>query len=161
MISTRFTKMLGIRHPVVQAGMGGAGGARHAEAAGVHIIVAQGMEAGGHVRGQVGLLPLLPAVVEAVTPVPVIAAGGIVDGRGLAAPLALGADGVWVGTRFVASPEAHGVEGYKDTLLGTAEDGTVVTRAYTGKTCRVVANTYTRWWEDHPDELQAFPAQFV
>jgi enoyl-[acyl-carrier protein] reductase II len=93
--------------------------------------------------------------------VPVVAAGGIVDGRGLAAALALGADGVWVGTRFIATPEAHGVEGYQDTLLATAEDGTVVTRAYTGKTCRVVANSYTRWWEDHPGELQAFPAQFV
>jgi enoyl-[acyl-carrier protein] reductase II len=91
----------------------------------------------------------------------VVAAGGIIDGRGLAAALALGATGVWVGTRFIATPEAHGVEGYKETLLATGEDGTTVTRGYTGKTCRVVANRYTRWWEEHPDELQPFPAQFM
>jgi enoyl-[acyl-carrier protein] reductase II len=140
------------------------GKVRHAVAAvesGCDIVVAQGTEAGGH-TGTVATLPLVPQIVDAVGDrVPVVAAGGIVDGRGLAAALALGADGVWVGTRFIATPEAHGVTGYKDVLLGTAEDGTVVTRAYTGKTCRVVANRYTRWWDDHPDELQPFPAQFV
>jgi len=88
---------------VVMLQVGSAEEASRAADAAVDIIVAQGVEAGGHVRGQVGLLPLLPTVVEAVTPVPVVAAGGIVDGRGLAAALALGADGVWVGTRFVAS----------------------------------------------------------
>jgi enoyl-[acyl-carrier protein] reductase II len=140
------------------------GKVRHAVAAveaGCDIVVAQGTEAGGH-TGTVATLPLVPQVVDAVGDrVPVVAAGGIVDGRGLAAALALGADGVWVGTRFIATPEAHGVAGYKDRLLATGEDGTVVTRAYTGKTCRVVANTYTRWWEDHPDQLQGFPAQVV
>jgi enoyl-[acyl-carrier protein] reductase II len=140
------------------------GKVRHAIAAvesGCDVVVAQGTEAGGH-TGTVATLPLVPQVVDAVGDrVPVIAAGGIVDGRGLAAALALGADGVWVGTRFIATPEAHGVDGYKDTLLSTPEDGTVVTRAYTGKTCRVVANTYTRWWEDHTDEIQGFPAQLI
>ena len=140
------------------------GKVRHAVAAveaGCDIVVAQGTEAGGH-TGTVATLPLVPQVVDAVGDrVPVVAAGGIVDGRGLAAALALGADGVWVGTRFIATPEAHGVDGYKDVLLRTGEDGTVVTRAYTGKTCRVVANTYTRWWEDHPDEIRPFPDQFV
>jgi enoyl-[acyl-carrier protein] reductase II len=140
------------------------GKVRHAEAAvaaGCDVVVAQGTEAGGH-TGTVATFPLVPQVVDAVGDrVPVVAAGGIVDGRGLAAALALGADGVWVGTRFIATPEAHGVDGYKDVLLRTGEDGTTVTRAYTGKTCRVVANGYTRWWDDHPDDLQPFPAQFV
>src|SRR5918997_556552 len=86
-------------------------------------------------------------------------AGGIFDGRGLAAALALGADGAWIGTRFIATPEARAVNGYKDTLLGLPEDGTVVSRAYTGKTCRVVRNGYTQWFEEHPDELQPFPKQ--
>jgi NAD(P)H-dependent flavin oxidoreductase YrpB (nitropropane dioxygenase family) len=99
--------------------------ARSAAAAGVDIIVAQGMEAGGHVRGQVGLLPFLPTVVEAVASVPVLAAGGIVNGRGLAAALSLGADGVSVGTRFVASVECEAHADYKRRLLDAAETDTV------------------------------------
>jgi enoyl-[acyl-carrier protein] reductase II len=138
------------------------GKVRHATAAveaGCDIVVAQGTEAGGH-TGQVATLPLVPQVVDAVgDQVPVVAAGGIFDGRGLAAALALGADGVWVGTRFIATPEARAVPGYKDTLVATGEDGTIVTRAYTGKTCRVVRNTYTQYFEEHPDELQPFPVQ--
>src|SRR3954465_3700706 len=138
------------------------GKVRHAIAgveAGCDIVVAQGTEAGGH-TGQVATLPLVPQVVDAVGDrVPVVAAGGIFDGRGLAAALALGADGVWVGTRFIATPEARAVVGYKDTLLGLGEDGTTVSRAYTGKTCRVVRNDYTQYFEEHPDELQPFPAQ--
>ena len=66
-----------------------------------------------------------------------------------------------MGTRFIATPEARSVHGYKDTLLATKEDGTVVTRAYTGKTCRVVANDYTRSYADGGRETQPFPAQFV
>jgi enoyl-[acyl-carrier protein] reductase II len=138
------------------------GKVRHAVAAveaGCDLVVAQGTEAGGH-TGTVATMALVPQVVDAVGDrVPVVAAGGLFDGRGLAAALSLGADGVWIGTRFIATPEAHGVAGYKDTLLRTAEDGTVVSRAYTGKTCRVVRNDYTRYWEEHPEELQPFPAQ--
>ncbi|HUQ39174.1 MAG TPA: nitronate monooxygenase [Acidimicrobiales bacterium] len=127
--------------------------------AGCDIVVAQGTEAGGH-TGAVAALPLIPQVVDAVgDKVPVVAAGGIFDGRGLAAALALGADGVWVGTRFIATPEARAVPGYKDALLGTGEDGTVVTRAFTGKTLRAVRNTYTDHFEKHPEELQRFPNQ--
>ena len=140
------------------------GKVRHAVAAveaGCDIVVAQGTEAGGH-TGQVATLPLVAQCVDAVGErVPVVAAGGIYDGRGLAAALALGADGVWVGTRFIATPEARAVPGYKDTLLRTLEDGTVVSRAYTGKTCRVVRNGYTQYFEEHPDELQPFPAQVM
>lgn len=135
--------------------------ARRAVDAGCDIVVAQGTEAGGH-TGQVATLALVPQVVDAVGDrVPVVAAGGIFDGRGLAASLALGADGVWVGTRFIATPEARAVPGYKERLLDTAEDGTIVTRGYTGKTCRVLRNDYTTYWEQHPDELQKFPMQVM
>jgi enoyl-[acyl-carrier protein] reductase II len=105
-------------------------------------------------------MPLVPQIVDAVGDrVPVVAAGGIFDGRGLAAALALGADGVWMGTRFIATPEARAVPGYKDALIRTAEDGTVISRAYSGKTMRVVRNSYTDWWEQHPEELKKFPEQ--
>jgi enoyl-[acyl-carrier protein] reductase II len=141
-----------------------AGKVRHAVAAvetGCDFVVAQGTEAGGH-TGTVATMALVPQVVDAVGDrVPVVAAGGLYDGRGLAAALALGADGVWVGTRFIATPEARAVAGYKETLLGLPEDGTTVSRAYTGKTCRVVANEWTRHFEQHPEELQPFPAQAV
>jgi enoyl-[acyl-carrier protein] reductase II len=133
--------------------------ARRAVEAGCDVVVAQGTEAGGH-TGTVAALPLIPQVVDAVGDrVPVVAAGGIFDGRGLAAALTLGADGVWVGTRFIATPEARATPGYKDALLRTAEDGTVISRAFTGKTLRAVRNDYTRYFEEHPDELAPFPQQ--
>ncbi|HML01018.1 MAG TPA: nitronate monooxygenase [Acidimicrobiales bacterium] len=133
--------------------------ARKAVDAGCDIVVAQGTEAGGH-TGQVATMPLVPQIVDAVgDQVPVVAAGGIFDGRGLAAALALGAEGVWVGTRFIATPEARSVAGYKDALLRSAEDGTTISRAYSGKTMRVVSNDYTRLFEQQPDELQPFPGQ--
>src|SRR5262249_49010196 len=140
------------------------GKVRHAIAAveaGCDLVVAQGTEAGGH-TGAVATMPLVPQVVDAVGDrVPVVAAGGIFDGRGLAAALALGADGVWVGTRFIATPEARAVPGYKDTLLATHEDGTVVSRAFSGKTMRVVRNDTTLHYEQHPDELKPFPEQIA
>jgi len=133
--------------------------ARRAVDVGCDIVVAQGTEAGGH-TGAVATMPLVPQVVDAVgSEVPVVAAGGIVDGRGLAAALALGADGVWMGTRFIATPEARAVSGYKDTLITTAEDGTTVSRAYSGKPMRVIRNAYTSHFETHPDEIAAFPEQ--
>jgi enoyl-[acyl-carrier protein] reductase II len=137
-----------------------AGKVRHAVAAvesGCDFVVAQGTEAGGH-TGFVATMPLVPQVVDAVGDrVPVVAAGGIFDGRGLAASLALGADGVWVGTRFIATPEARGLPHYKDVLLATHEDGTTISRAFSGKTMRVVANERTRHFEQHPEELKPFP----
>lgn len=133
--------------------------ARRAVQAGCDLVVAQGTEAGGH-TGQVATMPLVPQIVDAVgSVVPVVAAGGIFDGRGLAAALALGADGVWVGTRFIATPEARAVPGYKDALLEAKEDATVVSRAYSGKTMRVIRNAYTAYFDEHPDELDSFPAQ--
>jgi enoyl-[acyl-carrier protein] reductase II len=148
------------RHGVLVVNMcGKVDHARRAVDAGCDLVVAQGTEAGGH-TGRVATLALVPAVVDAVgDTVPVVAAGGIVDGRGLAAALCLGADGVWVGTRFVATPEARTVRGYKEALIRAAEDATTVTRAYSGKTMRVLANAYTAWWDEHPDELGPFPAQ--
>ena len=127
--------------------------------AGCDLVVAQGTEAGGH-TGKVASFPLVPQIVDAVgARVPVVAAGGIFDGRGLAAALSLGADGIWVGTRFIATPEARGVLGYKEKLLASHEDETTVSRAYSGKTMRVVRNTYTDYYDAHPDELKKFPEQ--
>lgn len=135
--------------------------AKRAVGAGCDLVVAQGTEAGGH-TGQVATMPLVPQVVDAVgATVPVVAAGGIFDGRGLAAALCLGADGVWVGTRFIATPEARAVSGYKDALIAGREDATVISRAYSGKTMRVVANKYTAWFEANPSELGAFPSQLA
>lgn len=102
--------------------------ARNAKAAvenGVDVVVAQGWEAGGHVRGTVATMPLIPAVVDAVAPVPVVAAGGISDGRGLAAALSLGASGAWIGTRFVASEEADVHPAYHASVIAATEDDTV------------------------------------
>jgi enoyl-[acyl-carrier protein] reductase II len=140
------------------------GKVRHAIAAveaGCDIVVAQGTEAGGH-TGQIATMPLVPQIVDAVEGrVPVVAAGGIFDGRGLAAALALGADGVWVGTRFIATPEARSAPGYKDALLKTMEDGTTISRAFSGKTMRVVANETSRYFDEHPEELKKFPEQLL
>ena len=101
--------------------VGSAEEARRAVAAGVDVIVAQGWEAGGHVLGSVATLPLVPAVVDAVAPVPVIAAGGIGDARGVAAVLALGAQAAWLGTRFLLAEEAPVHEDYRRRLIAAAE----------------------------------------
>ena len=105
--------------------VGNAADARRAIDCGVDVVVAQGWESGGHVRGSVATLPLVPAVVDAVGDVPVVAAGGIADGRGLAAVLALGASAAWVGTRFLASEEAEIHPDYQQRLLEASEDDTV------------------------------------
>lgn len=102
-------------------------GARAAVEAGVDAIVAQGVEAGGHVEGEVSTLVLVPCVVDAVAPVPVIAAGGIADGRGIVAALALGAQAVAMGTRFLATREAEAHERYKARLLEAGEEDTLRT----------------------------------
>jgi enoyl-[acyl-carrier protein] reductase II len=138
------------------------GKVRHAVAAveaGCDFVIAQGTEAGGH-TGTVATMPLVPQIVDATEGrVPVVAAGGIFDGRGLAAAISLGADGAWIGTRFIATPEARTVPGYKDALLRTPEDGTVISRGFTGKTLRAVRNKWTQYIEEHPEELRPFPEQ--
>jgi NAD(P)H-dependent flavin oxidoreductase YrpB (nitropropane dioxygenase family) len=104
--------------------VGSAAEARAAVDAGVDVIVAQGWEAGGHVWGEVSTLVLVPAVIDAVGDVPVIAAGGIADGRGLAAVLALGAGAAWMGTRFVASEEAPAHPDYIERVIAADETAT-------------------------------------
>ncbi len=126
--------------------------ARAAETAGAEVIVAQGMEAGGH-RGcfdagraeaeMVGLFALLPAVADAVR-VPVVATGGIADARGVAAALLLGASAVQVGTGFLRCPEAALNPAWADALARTPPEGTLVSRAFSGRAGRSVATAYAR-----------------
>ncbi len=134
--------------------------ARRVEASGVDMVVAQGYDGGGH-TGRVGTLSLLPAVIDAVD-VPVLGAGGIGDGRGIAAVLALGGVGVWMGTRFVASEEAYGHEKYKRRIAEIDDEGTIRTRCFSGKPCRMIRNQTTAAWES-PElqaQIQPFPRQF-
>ncbi len=98
----------------------------HAEQAGCDVVIAQGTEAGGH-TGQIGGIALIPQIVDAVE-IPVLAAGALTDGRRLAAALAFGAQGVWMGTRFIASHEAHAAEPYKKRITEIEAPDTVVTR---------------------------------
>jgi enoyl-[acyl-carrier protein] reductase II len=132
--------------------------ARAAEARGVDVIVAQGHEAGGH-TGRTSTLVLVPQVVDAVS-VPVIAAGGIVDGRTLAAALMLGAEGGLVGTALLATPEARTAQTHKAAVVGMVDDDTVVSRTYTGKPSRVIRNRYTEAWKGHEHEVLPMPAQW-
>ena len=126
--------------------------ARAAEAAGADVVVAQGAEAGGHrgafvaadaVDRAVGLLALLPQVVDAVR-VPVVATGGIADARGVAAALVLGASAVQVGTGFLRCPEAGIAPAWAQALDGLAPEGTQLTRAFSGRWGRALANSYVR-----------------
>ena len=126
--------------------------ARAAEAAGADVVVVQGAEAGGHrgcfrageaERGQVGLFALVPAVVDAVR-VPVVATGGIADGRGVAAALALGASAAQIGTGFLRCPEAQIHPAWADALARTAPEDTVVSRVFSGRAGRSIATDYVR-----------------
>ena len=137
---------------VVMYTVGNADDARRAVDGGVDVIVAQGWEAGGHVRGTVATLPLVPAIVDAVGDTPVIAAGGIADGRGMAAALALGAAGVWVGTRFLASEEVSIHPEYQSRILAACENDTVYCEClfdggWANAPHRVLRNSTVRNWE--------------
>ena len=135
-----------------------AGNVRHAvkaAEAGCDVVIAQGTEGGGH-TGSVASVALWPQCVDAVD-IPVVAAGGLFDGRGLAAALAFGCQGVWMGTRFIASEEAHAGQPYKDAIVGMSESDTVISRAFTGKTLRALANATTKEWEGK--EIKPFPLQ--
>lgn len=139
-------------------------GALEAKAMGADFIVAQGTEAGGHGAERTSTLPLVPAVVDAVSPTPVLAAGGIADGRGLAAALMLDAQGVVMGTRFYASIEALGHNGAKERIVGARGDETKRTRVfdvargiewpkyYTGRALR---NRFLERWDGREEELAA------
>ncbi|MEX2081328.1 MAG: nitronate monooxygenase family protein, partial [Dehalococcoidia bacterium] len=128
--------------------------ARRVAAAGVDVVVAQGTEAGGH-TGRIATLALVPQVIDAVAPTPVVAAGGIADGRGLAAALALGAIGAWCGTAFLVADEANQPELQKQRILAATDEDTRVTRLYSGKTMRNITNPLIEAWE--ASGIQALP----
>src|SRR2546426_90693 len=182
-LGTPLCDLLGITYPICQAGMGHvarsalaaavseAGGLGVLAAAqftppelrqeirrgrdltdkplGVDILFATGRAAGGEAE----------LFNDAVPGWAVVAAGGIADGRGLAAALALGAVGVWLGTRFIATPEAYGHVNYKNKIVSIDEEGTTVTRAASGKPCRLIRNNFTREWERREAEVLPFPIQ--
>lgn len=137
--------------------------------AGVDAIVGQGSEAGGHRgtfesdeahmrRALVGVMALIPQLADVVR-VPVIAAGGIMDGRGMVAALALGAAGVQMGTAFLACPESGAHPQHKDALRAGTDEGTVITRAFSGRPARGLANRFTEEMAAHEAELAPFPVQ--
>jgi enoyl-[acyl-carrier protein] reductase II len=133
--------------------------ARKAEEAGCDVVICQGTEGGGH-TGRVASVALWPQVVDAVR-IPVIAAGGVIDGRGLAAALAFGCQGVWMGTRFIASKEAHAAQVYKDRIVAMADEDTTITRVFTGKTLRAIVNETTKAWEGRDAEIKPFAMQVL
>ena len=133
--------------------VGSAEEARRAVASGVDVIVAQGWEAGGHVWSRVATLPLVPAVVDAVAPVPVIAAGGISDARGVAAVLTLGAQAAWVGTRFLLAQEMPVHEDYRRRLIAAAETDpqwypNLYEVGWPDSPHRALRNSTSRAWEE-------------
>lgn len=137
--------------------------ARRAADAGVDVVTAQGTEAGGH-TGRVSTLPLVPAVVDAVAPMPVIAAGGIADGRGIAAALMLGADAVWLGTRFIATIESGVSDAYRARVIAATADDTVLTDVFDiaagmpwpeGVSGRAIVSPFATRWHAREDELRA------
>jgi NAD(P)H-dependent flavin oxidoreductase YrpB (nitropropane dioxygenase family) len=133
------------------------GNRKHAERqkqAGVDIIVAQGYEAGGHV-GEIGTMVLIPEIVEAVAPLPVLAAGGIATGRQIAAAMALGAQGVWTGSVWLTTEEAETHPVVKQKFLAATSSDTVRSRASTGKPARQLRSAWTDEWADpsNPDPL--------
>jgi NAD(P)H-dependent flavin oxidoreductase YrpB (nitropropane dioxygenase family) len=134
-----------------------AGSVKHAKAhqeAGLDFIVCQGTEGGGH-TGEIGSLVLWPEVIDAVTPMPVLAAGGIGTGRQIAAALAMGAQGVWTGTLWLTVEEADVAPNQTAAYLAATSADTIRSRAYTGKPCRMLKNVWTEAWgrDDTPDPL--------
>ncbi|MCU1379201.1 MAG: 2-nitropropane dioxygenase, partial [Acidimicrobiales bacterium] len=127
-----------------------AGKAVHAERHvqnGVDIVVAQGYEAGGH-TGEIATMVLVPEVVDAVAPVPVLAAGGIGTGRHIAAALALGAQGVWTGSLWLTTTESSASPETLERYLEATSSDTVRSRSYTGKPARMLRSAWTDAWED-------------
>ncbi|HOO38735.1 MAG TPA: nitronate monooxygenase [Deltaproteobacteria bacterium] len=128
--------------------------------AGVDLLVAQGHEAGGH-TGRIGTMALLPGVLDAAGDTPVLAAGGIGDGRGLAAALAMGCEGVWVGTRFLVTDEGGALESNKERILASSDEDTRVSYAYTGKTSRTSYSKFHDLWNESGLDPLPFPVQVV
>jgi nitronate monooxygenase len=140
--------------------VGSLGNLRRQIEAGVDLIIAQGAEAGGHV-GSVGTFPLLPQVVDAAGSRPVIAAGGIADGRGVAAALALGAAGAWVGTAFLFAEEVRVHPDHRAQLVRGRSEDFAATRIYTGKTARTFRNAIHAEWAAAGLEPLGMPHQKV
>ena len=138
--------------------VGSVDAALRAKQAGVDVIIAQGVEAGGHLAGQVSTMVLLPRIVDAVAPALVLAAGGIADARGVAAALCLGADGVVMGTRFLATPEANAHAEYKAKLVAASEEQTVRTilfgNGWPNAPHRTLMTPFVNEWVDHESETQ-------
>ena len=128
--------------------------ARRQKTAGVDLVIAQGYEAGGH-TGEISTMVLVPQVVDAVAPVPVLAAGGIADGRQVAAALALGAEGVWCGSVWLTTDEAETHPVVKEKFLAASSSDTIRSRAKTGKPARQLKSAWTKEWEDpaNPEPL--------
>lgn len=125
---------------------------------GADIVVAQGHEAGGH-TGRIGSLALWPQAVDAAAPTPLLAAGGIGDGRGLVAALAIGCVGVWVGTRFLASEESGCLDIQKESIVEATDEDTRRSYLYTGKTSRTIYSKFHDLWESSGLEPLPFPVQ--
>lgn len=124
------------------------------------IIVAQGYDAGGH-TGTIGTMSVVPQIVDAVKPIPVAAAGGIADGRGLVAALALGAEGVWCGSIFLLTPEATFTEGQKDRVIAATERDAVITKGLSGKTMRQLRTEITKAWDQGPLPPLGWPLHLI
>jgi len=134
--------------------------ARRMAESGIDLLVAQGHEGGGH-TGRIGTMALLPAAIDAAAPVPLLAAGGIGDGRGLAASLAMGCIGVWVGTRFLASDEGGALDIVKEHIVKSTDEDTRVSKVYTGKTSRATYNKFHDAWDESGLDALPFPLQVM
>jgi NAD(P)H-dependent flavin oxidoreductase YrpB (nitropropane dioxygenase family) len=129
--------------------------------AGADIIIAQGSEGGGH-TGDIGTMPLIPQVVDACKgklggfgqPLLCVAAGGIFDGRGLAASLALGAAGVWVGTRFIVAEESSAPPSHKAKVISATSSDTIRTLVVSGRPLRLIPNDWVKKWEKEPEKVK-------
>ena len=142
---------------VVMAVVGAVRHARQVAESGTDLIVAQGHDGGGH-NSPIGAMALIPQVVDAVGDVPVLGAGGISDGRGVAAAMMLGAEGVWLGTAFLATDEAGLLPFQKQAVIEGNEEGTTVSRSITGKPARLIRSKWTQAWEE--TDLEPLPMPF-
>lgn len=143
---------------VVMAVVGAVRHARKVAGSGVDVIVAQGHDAGGH-NSPVGTMALIPQVVDAVGQIPVLGAGAITDGRGVAAALMLGAQGAWVGSAFLATDEAGIQDFQKEAIVDSDEENTVVSRSVTGKPARLIRSKWTQAFADSGYEALPMPFQ--
>lgn len=134
--------------------------ARRLIESGVDLLVAQGHEAGGH-TGKIGTMALLPSVLDAAGKIPVLAAGGIGDGRGIAASLAMGCAGVWIGTRFLATTESGARGMIKENIVRAGDDDTVVSNMHTGKPARAIASRFHKIWNESGLTALPFPLQVM